>query len=383
MSIVTYAHKPPTLFGEGAVNQVGEKVKEFGCTKVMIVTDEGVNKAGLVAIVQKSLKESGIDSIVYDKVNPDPVDTVVNNGGEIARSEKVDGVIGLGGGSSMDAAKAIAIVAINEPPISRYYLNTNYGKTLPKILIPTTSGTGSENTIYGVITDSESHAKKVTLLPGDLAICDPELTYGLPAEITANTGMDAFAHAAESLTANISSPLTELMAPQAIRWITKYLPTAVTDPKNVEARRYMMLASNYAGSAFNNTMCHLGHALSQCMGAAFHTAHGITCAWALPETISIVSEVKTKEVKIIADALGVEYDDKTAPGELGKKVADTMRAFMRKMNIKGFTDYGLTKDQLVGIADMVLADNCFPYIPIELNKKDVEAFLARVYDAYK
>ena len=383
MEYATYSQTNPTIFGTGSVEVVGEKAKEFKCTKIMIVTDIGVVKAGVVATVEKYLKAAGLGVVVFDKVNPDPLDTVCVKGMEFGKAEKIDGIVAVGGGSVMDAAKAMNILMTNPMPLSQYYGNWDYEKGLPLILIPTTAGTGSENTIYGVISDTEVDAKKVVLTTGDLAILDPALTYGLPADVTANTGMDVFAHAAEAMTTIMTNPMTKMLAFDAIRRVTKYLPTAVSDPTNVEARENMLIASNFAGIAFSNTCCHLGHATSQCMGAAFHVPHGISCAWALPETMAYSAESKFEEVKEVADALNVEYSDSETPAEIGKKVADTMRAFMRKMKIKGISEYGITKEKLVGIADMVMADNCFPFIPSPLNKAQVEEFLGKVYDAYE
>lgn len=383
MEYCEYSQTCPTVFGNGAVSVAGDKAKEWNLKKVMIVTDAGLVKAGVVAKVQDALDKVGVESVVFDKIMADPTDTVVNEGGALGIEEKIDGIIGLGGGSPMDAAKAINILQTNPAPISKYYLTWEYKKPLPLILIPTTAGTGSENTIYSVITDSETHAKKVALATATYAICDPELTYGLPPAMTAATGMDVFAHAAESMTGVITNPMTEILAFDAIRKVVKYLPIAVEDPTNAEARYNMLLASNFAGIAFSNTCCHLGHALSQCMGAAFHVPHGISCAWALPETMAYCAKDRYDKVQGVADALGVVYE----PGEphelLGKKVADSMRNLMRKIGVKPMADYDISKEQLVGIADMILADNCFPYIPTPMTKPDVEKFLAQVYDAYK
>lgn len=382
LEISTYSQTNPTIMGTGAIKLVGEKAVELGLKKVMVVTDEGLVKVGVVQKVVDILEAAGVEVVVFDKIMPDPLDTVVNEGGELAVQEKVDGIVGLGGGSVMDAAKGINILTTNPGPVSNYYGSWDYKKGLTLICIPTTAGTGSENTIYGVITDSATHAKKVVLTTADLAICDPELTFGLPAGLTSATGMDVFAHAAESMTVNFTNPMTTMLAFDAIKKVVKYLPIAVADPQNAEARENMMIASNFAGIAFSNTCCHLGHAVSQCMGAAFHVPHGISCAWALPETMAYAAKGKFEEVKGVADALGVEYTSDITPEELGKKVADNMRSFMREMGIKSIKDYGITKDQMVGIADMVMADNCFPFIPTPLDKPELEVILGKMYEAY-
>ncbi len=383
MEISTYSQTCPTIMGTGAVKLIGEKVKELGMKKVLLVTDEGLVKVGVVAKVEKILKEAGLTVVVFDKVNPDPLDTVCEEGGQIARKEKVDGIVGLGGGSVMDASKAINILACNPSPLAQYYESWEYKTCLPLVCCPTTSGTGSENTIYGVITDSNTHAKKVVLSTASLALVDPELTYDLPAHLTAATGMDVFAHAAEAMTVNMTNPMTTMLAFDAIGKVVKYLPTAVAEPHNIEARENMAIASNFAGIAFSNTCCHLGHAVSQCMGAAFHVPHGISCAWALPETMAFAAINKSDEVKGVADALGVQYSKDEPAVEIGKKVADNMRAFMRKMKIKSIADYGISREQMLGIVDMVMADNCFPFIPSPLNRDETLEILGKMYDSYK
>jgi len=383
MAVTTYTQTNPTVFGVGAIEVLGDKCKELGMSKVLLVTDQGLIGAGMAKLVQDKMEAAGMQVVVFSDISPDPKDFEVEKGGEFARAEKVDGVVAVGGGSVLDAAKGINLLTTNPSPISQYYLSWDYKKPLPLICIPTTAGTGSENTIYAVITHSATGAKKVCLTTASLAICDPELTYTLPKALTASTGLDAFAHAAEALTCNIPNPKSDLLCIKAIQMIVKWLPIAVFEPTNKEARQNMMLASNFAGMGFTDTCCHLGHAFSQCMGAKFHVAHGISCAWALPEVMRYSAQSVPDRVKTVADALGLSYADDISNDELGDIVADAMRDFMRKLEVRSIKDYGFTREDTISISGMVMEDNCFPFIPSPLNEGAVKDFLGRVYDTYQ
>ncbi len=380
---VDYGKTCPTLLGNGVVVQTGQQAKELGMSKIMIVTDASIVKTGIVARIEKSLKEAGLQYSIFDKIMPDPLDSIVDEGGELAKKEKFDGVIGVGGGSCMDAAKGISIIATNPAPIVDYFRRWDYKRHLPLILIPTTTGTGSENTKFSVLTISKTGMKEVVFCVADLALCDPELTYGLPPQLTATTGMDAFAHAAEAITVKNPNLMTNILAVEAIKRIAKYLPIAYNDPTNAEARFHMMVGSNLAGLAISNTGCHIGHACSEAMGATFHVPHGISCAWGLPEAMAYAAKDRFEEVKIVADALGVDYGPGDPPAVVGKKVADDMRAFMKSMNIPSIKDQGIKREELLGCADFVLENLNFLNLPTPMTRAEVESFLASLYDAYQ
>lgn len=376
----------PTLIGTGAIKQLGTKAKEKGMTKVLIVSDPGIEAAGVLKEPIELLNKEGIDCVIYTKVNSDPLDTKCQEAADLAKAEKCDGIIAIGGGSTMDAAKAADILIANPPPLYQYYGSWDYKRGIPLICVPTTAGTGSENTIYGVINATQgpdAGMKKVVLYTCDLAICDPVLTYKLPAALTASTGLDSFAHCAEAVTTNIENPLVEVLAMAGISRVCKYLPIAYKDPTNIEAREQMMFAANLGGIAFNMTCCHLGHAISQQMGAKFHCPHGISCAWALPEVMAYSAKGKPDKVRMIADFLNVAYSPSDSDAVVGQKVADGIRAFMRLMDVKSIKDYGYKREDLVDICDMVMADNCFPFIPTPLNRDEVRDILGRIYDTYQ
>lgn len=390
-SIFTYTQTCDTIFGCGAVKLAGEKAKELDMTKVLIVTDKGVYDTGLVAPVEEALKEQGIPYIIYKGVTI-AKDTEIQEATEITKKEGIDGIIAVGGGASMDSAKAIALMNKNPEPMYQYFLNWNYKKPLPLICIPTTSGTGSENSIYAVTTYTgpdrpdlglQHGCKADCLVKASLAICDPELTYKLPKSLTASTGVDAFAHAAESLTCIKPNPKSDLMDMAAIPMIMKWLPVAVFEPNNKEARYQMMLASNWAGMGFSDTLVHIGHAFSECMGAKFHVAHGISCAWALPETMRFSAKYVPDKVKMVADAMGLTYPKDISDEGIGNLVAEEIIKFMHLLEIKSIKDSGFTKEDTVSVYNMMLTNLCFPCKPGPISEDELKEWLGRVYDTYQ
>ncbi len=372
-----------TWMGKGAVKQVGIAAKEHGLKKVLIVTDPFLSTTYVIDRVKKSLEAENVDYVIFDKINVDPLDTIVAEGAEFSKAEKVDGFVGVGGGSSLDGAKAISILNANPGPISKYYENWDYGPCLPVFLVPTTTGTGSENTIYSVISDTTLGVKKVAFKKADLAICDPELTYDLPPGLTASTGMDAFAHAAETMTGLIQCPKTDALCGYGIKLLVKNLPAAIENPKDTEARENLMIASNLIGIGFGVMGCHIGHAIGQCIGARFHTAHGISCAWPLPATMEYCAVSEPEKVKMVADSMGLEYADDISNEEIGKLVSDAISAFMKKIHVPPMSEFGITREGLLDIADIVLKDNCWPVIPRPLTKDELIDLLGKVYDSYQ
>ena len=383
MQKVKYFMTSPVLAGQGAAKDVGAEAVKLGMRKAMIVIDKGVAKAGIAELIAGYLKGAGIETVIFDEVQPDPLDTTCVAGAEFAVANEVDGIIGLGGGSVMDASKAMNILTHNPLPLSQYYESWDYNKAFPLILIPTTAGTGAENTLYGVISCTETGRKRVVCEVGSLTILDPELAYGLPADITAYTGIDAFSHIVEGMTCNVLNPLTDALGIDAIKRIYKWLPIAVKEPDNLEARENMAIASNFAGTANTNTCSHLGHAMAQCIGARFHVTHGIACAWSVPEVMAYAAKGRMDQLQKIADALGFTFDENDTVEEKGQKIADFIRSFYNSLGdvkIKKISDYGITREDFQSIVDDVRKDNCYAFLPMELTRDEVYEFLGRVYD---
>ncbi|WP_258359845.1 iron-containing alcohol dehydrogenase [Moorella sulfitireducens (nom. illeg.)] len=373
----------PIVFGVGAVEQVGTKAKEHGCGKVMLVTDAGIKNAGIAAEVRKYLEAAGVGVVEYDKVPSDPPDNIIEEAAGIARSEQVDGVVGVGGGSVLDAAKGVNVLLTNPPPITNYYgvfTAKNPGKVL--ILLPTTSGTGSEVTAISVVTNSRTQKKSGVIGPycmSTVAIVDPALTVKMPPALTAGTGMDAFSHAAEALTSGFANPVSGILAERAVELIYKYLPVAVENGDDMEARINMSLASMLAGIAFNDALPHYGHAIAHTAGAHFHVHHGMVCGLALPVVLEFVADAVPEKVKIIARCMGLEVSDAISPQEAGRKVREAIQAFTARIGMKTFKDAGIAKADLEAIAADVLTDDCAAFGPKKITVEDARKLLSEMY----
>ena len=277
-------------FGASLILQLGEMTRsEIGC-RVLLVTDTGMLATGLVDQVQVILANAGVDVTVFSDVVADPPEAVVLAATEAAKVADVDAVIGFGGGSSLDVAKLVAVLAMDNQSLKDIYGVGNItGRRLPLILIPTTSGTGSEVTPISILTTGKSEKMGVVspvLIP-DIALLDPELTLGLPAHVTAATGIDAMVHAIEahaSTSAN-NNPLSKVLAKQALRLMGAALETAVHKPRDIEARSDMLLGSLLAGQAFANSPVAAVHALAYPIGGHYKVPHGLSNALVLPQVL--------------------------------------------------------------------------------------------------
>lgn len=378
-----YAQTCPILCGAGTISLLGEEVKKLGCTKVMIVSDETVAKLDGYSKAKESLTNAGIEIVEFKKVIADPPDYIINEGGEIAKTEKIDGIVAIGGGSPMDAAKGINVLINNPAPVNQHFGNPFYTQGVPVIMVVTTAGTGSESTSIGVITDTINNVKNSVICNSTLGILDPEITTSVPADVTANTGMDTISHAAEAITAKYPNPKSEVLASDAIKKVFASLEVAINDGKNVEARENLLIASNFAGLAFNDSLVHLGHAIAHSIGAKFHIPHGSVCALALPEVMKYVSEIKADKVKIVGEAMGISFNGKETDLEIGEIVAAEIRKFAKKIGIKSLEEQEIRKEDLISTADMVLTDGCYNFVPKQLIKEEIEVILEDIYDNYK
>ncbi|WP_333887834.1 iron-containing alcohol dehydrogenase [Clostridium sp.] len=377
-----YSITNPVIYGIGAINSLGKEINKLVCKKIMVVTDEGVSKSGVLDKVKKILETSNIEYIVYDKVIEDPPDYIINEGGQLAKDEKIDGIVAVGGGSSMDAAKGINVLFNNELPVSKYFGNPFYNKGLPLVMVATTAGTGSENTSIGVITDTENNNKNSVIATQTLAILDPELTLTVPRKYTIATGMDAFSHAVEALTAKEPNPHSDVLAIDAIKKVVKSLPVCVENGNDLDARSDLLIASNFAGIAFNDALVHLGHSIAHSIGAKFHVVHGIACALAEPEVMKYASKFESDRVKIIGEAMGLKFLGEETDEEIGEKVASGIREFSQKIGVKSIKELGIKREELIGIANMVISDVTIGFAPKPITEKEAEKILANIFDNY-
>jgi alcohol dehydrogenase len=382
-----YSQLSPVAFGAEAVKTSGEVVKDLGIKKVLVVTDVNVEKMGHTKKVLDSLSAAAVDFVVFNECEMDAPDYIIQKGADLAKAQKVDGVIGIGGGSVLDSAKAIGLLAPNEASIGQLLDNVRAMTPLPcgplkVVLIPTTSGTGSESTIIAVINDTVNHEKIGAMVPPSFAIVDPTLTQGMPKEITVYTGMDALSHACEALTSVQPNMHSDLLAYDAIRRIFKWLPLAADDAQNLEARENLALASNHAGIAFNDAMVHLGHAIAHSMGATFHVSHGIACALVTPVIIELVAPVYPEKVKEIGACMGllVESDD---PEQIGQAVAGHLRAFQKELGVPTLEDLNISREGIIGCTSYVANEGLRFLCPVEPTEEVIKQSLAKIYDAYQ
>ena len=266
------------VFGTGTAASVGAEAKGLGASKVLIVTDPGVVKAGLLPSITQSLEAAKLPCVVFDKVEAEPPLRLVDEGAARFRAEGCDLVLGIGGGSSLDVAKGVSIVAGNGGRILDFAgMDLVKKPGAPKILMPTTAGTGAEITRVLVVTDEAENTKKVVYsfycLP-ELAIVDPVLTYSMPPSVTADTGMDALVHAIETYVSVHATPFSDILAEKAIVWIGRYLPIAWSKGANAEARYFMSLAATVSGMAFASGGLGAVHALAYPVGTEYHLPHG-------------------------------------------------------------------------------------------------------------
>jgi alcohol dehydrogenase len=263
-------------------------------------------------------------------------------------------------------------------------VQNNLKAGLPLIFIPTTSGTGSEVTNMTVISCTSRGNKDSVISPvcvGTLAIIDPDLTLGLSPKMTAVTGVDALAHAVESITGGNANPLSDALAREAIRGIVKWLPVAYEDGSNIEAREHMILASMYAGMAFTNALVHLGHCIGHTLGAQFHIAHGLGCAAAMPEVIEYASRTEWKKVAMICECFGKEISENASAEEIGVIARDELRSFLKSLGIPNMKELGLKLEDVVKVAPLVTADAGMALAPYRISASKVAEILTAAYDA--
>jgi alcohol dehydrogenase len=381
----TFKTLVPVMMGSGNSLRTGITLAQRGYKKAFVVFDKGMKDSGIAPAIIENINNAGIETVAYDNVLPDAPDYTVEEGAEIARNAACDVIVGIGGGSSIDTAKGINVLMNNPPPIRQYFGFANGLKPgVPLVFIPTTSGTGSEVTDMCVISVPSGNYKKSVLSPvcvSSLAILDPDLTLGLPPGLTAATGLDALAHATESLTGSQQNPLADGLARDAIRTINKWLPIAVADGKNIEAREQLQVASLMAGMAFTNALVHLGHCIGHTIGAQFHVPHGIACASCLPEVIEWSAVTESKKVRMICEAFDVQVPDNASPQEIGRLAKNAIRALIKKVNIPNLETLKIPKDAIEKLADATTGDGGMVFCPFKISKGRIVQILTDAYSA--
>jgi alcohol dehydrogenase class IV len=297
-------------FGNNASSKAGYEAKRINSRKTLVVTDSALLQTGTVQPVLDSLSASDVDVVVYDQVVTEPTLTNVEEGLRMLRTGKCDLIVGVGGGSCLDTAKAISIMSTNPGIFGDYRGFDKFPSPgVPLIAVPTTAGTGSEVTAFCVITDTERNIKMSIgspyLIP-TIALVDPLLTMGLPKRLTAATGMDALTHAIEAYVSVKAQPMTDLMALSAMELLGEFLPRAWSNPEDLEARTKTLMGSLQAGVAFSNASVGLVHGMARPLGAFFHVPHGLGNAALLSVVMGFCIQGNPERYARIARAIGAD-----------------------------------------------------------------------------
>ena len=358
-----------SYFGAGSRKVIAEEVAKRGYKKALVVTDKDLVKFGVAAQVTDVLKAAGIPFEMFDEVKPNPTVKNVKNGIAAFKAAGADFIVAIGGGSSMDTSKAVGII-INNPEFADVtslegVANTKK-KSVPVIALPTTAGTAAEVTINYVITDEENVKKMVCVDPNDiptLAIIDPELMLSMPRGLTAATGMDALTHAIEGLITLGAWEMSDMFEIKAIEMIAKWLPKAVENPSDIEARDGMATAQYIAGMAFSNVGLGLVHGMAHPLGAYYDIPHGVANALLLPFVMEYNKEAAKAKYRTIAEAMGVDTsamdDDQAA-----QAAVDAVKALAVKVRIPHhLSELGVPESGLPTLAQAAFNDVCTPGNP--------------------
>jgi alcohol dehydrogenase class IV len=370
--------QPTLLVGAGSSVRLGQAIAAFAHEKILLVTDAVVLRLGLAKGLMDALKAGGTDFVVFDEITPDAPIAIVEKGIAKYQHEGCDAIIAFGGGSVIDAAKAIGqSVANQRHPRDLVGYFRGWKGPPPTYAVPTTAGTGSEVTVAAVISDPENHKKLViadSRLVPRLAALDPVLMIGLPRPITAATGMDALTHAVEAYLGNWGTEFTDSMALAAVSMIYQNLPLAYVDGKNLAAREQMALASAYAGMAFTRANVGNVHAIAHQLGGRYHTPHGLANAILLPAVLRFSSAAVEPKLAILAQRAGLARKGDTE-SRLAQRFLDSVEAMNRKLGIPKTLE-ALREQDISALATAACweADTNYP-VPRAMSQSDCEALL--------
>jgi alcohol dehydrogenase len=375
---------PVLHFGEGCLAELPGQIAALRASRPMIVTDKGIVGAGLIAPVEQTLREAGLEVAIFDSVVADPPEAIVLQAIAAAQAANVDIVIGLGGGSSLDTAKVVAALAVDgAQPLSEIYgLGALDRKGLPTILIPTTSGTGSEVTAISILTTGETTKAGIVSphLFADVALLDPALTLGLPADVTAATGIDAMVHAIESFTSrNSKNPVSDMLAIEALKLLTANIETACFDGRNMQAREAMLRGSMLAGQAFANSPVGAIHALAYPLGGIYHIPHGLSNALVMPYVMQFNLEAAAPLYAQLADALDIPRGSENSSEARAQQLIDFLEGLAVKVKApRKLREIGIAQDATTELAAAAMLQvRLLVNNPKEVTLADAQ----RIYDA--
>ena len=369
-------------FGYGVSGSLAEQVQSLQARKVFVVTDPGVRGCGIADKVTTTLQRAAIEFAIYDRVTADSGSRLISEAVEELRANGADVVVGVGGGSALDTAKAVAALATNPgSPLDYAGLHKIKTRPLPTIAIPTTAGTGSEVSLWSVFTDDARKLKVAiggVLMSPTVALCDPELTMALPAGLTASTGMDALAHAVECYTNKACQPISAALALRAIELIGTHLKTATLNGGDRQARYGMMLASTMAGMAMNPTRLGLAHALAMPLGSwDLKIPHSVAIAVTLPIVMEFNHSAAPERFVDVARALG-QPADRGPLIDRARCAAVAVWSLARAIGIpNGLSEFGLRQEHVPIVVDEAMKSGNVVVNPRESSKDELAEILRR------
>ena len=374
---------PEIVYGEGALKLAGRHALNLGATKVLIVTDPGVQEAGWTSKVENSLHKLNISYVTFNNVTPNPKDYEVMAGAEVYKQNECDLIIAVGGGSPMDCAKGIGIVAGNPKNIIDLEgVDEVLHPSPPLIFIPTTAGTSADVSQFAIITDTKRKLKIAIIskmvIP-DIALVDPWTTVTMPTDLTAATGMDALCHAFEAFVSTASSPLTEMAALASVKLILNNLFNAYQYPTNMTFRNHMMMASLMAGLAFSNASLGMVHAMAHSLGGAFGLAHGECNAILLEEVVRYNYAAAEDKYDQLLNLMGVDTENRD-PAEKASVLAEHIASLRKKLGItQRLNQMGISLSDISRLAAHAINDPCLATNPRKANASDIEKLYQQVY----
>lgn len=363
--------------GKGAINEIATEVKGRGFKKCFVCSDPDLLKFGVTKKVTDVLENASIDYEIYSQIKPNPTVENVQTGVAAFKASGADCIIAIGGGSSMDTAKAIGIIIENpefEDVVSLEGVAPTKNKCVPIIAVPTTAGTAAEVTINYVITDVAKNRKMVCVDPKDIpvvAVVDPDMMSSMPKGLTAATGMDAMTHAIEGLITKAAWEMSDMFEIKAIEMIHKYLPVAVNDPTNPEGRNGMAVAQYIAGMAFSNVGLGVDHGMAHPMSALHDVPHGVACAILLPTVMRFNMPVSIKKYVEIAKAVGV-YEAGMTDEQAAEAACNEIENLSKLVGIpQHLTELGIKEEDIPALAEQAITDVCTPGNPRPVMKEDI------------
>ena len=374
-----------SYFGRGAREKLPEEIKARQFQKVLVVTDKSLLETGTVALVTDKLEKNQVNYVTYDGVKPNPTVQNVQDGLKVAKDNNVDCIVAIGGGSSIDTAKAIAVIMTNpefSDVVSLDGTAATKNKALPLIALPTTAGTAAEVTINYVITDEVRTKKMVCVDVHDIpvvAIIDPDLMQGMPQSIAASTGMDALTHAMEGYITKAGWLIPDMFHINAMSLIYKNLERAAND-KEEKAVEKIGYAQYIAGMGFSNVGLGIVHSMAHSLGAYFDTPHGVANALLLPHVLKFNGQVCPELFRNMGNAFGLDMAN-TTDEEAVQKVVDAVKDLSVKLHIpQTLKEIGIPKEMLPTLAEQALNDACTPGNPREVTKEDILALYNEAYE---